>query len=301
MNYVRTTGALLALWIFGSALWAEESPSDYPDIRSVAPDLIVPRMEATDPAPGRRVKQTLPAWAGRNIYHSLYLPKEWTVSDDRRWPVVIEFPGNGGYHNRYGDRCTGKPEDCRFGYGLTGGKHAIWVCAPFLNASGKAITVSWWGDGPNYDPEPTVAYLEALTTHLCVRFHGDPDRLLLTGFSRGALACHVIGLHHDTIAKRWCGMIPYSHYDGVRSWPYQTPGSELPQRRLRRLRCPQAICHEGAGLKATERYLQEAGVSGSFTFIPTGFRNHSDAWILRPSPARDQLRHWLDHLWARSD
>lgn len=36
------------------------------------------------------------------------------------------------------------------------------------------------------------------------------------------------------------------------------------------------------------------GADAPFTFMPTGFRNHNDAWILRPSSARDALRKWVD-------
>ena len=46
-------------------------------------------------------------------------------------------------------------------------------------------------------------------------------------------------------------------------------------------------------LDATKTYLLNSGVMGDFTFRSTGFRNHNDAWSLRPSPAREAARNWL--------
>ena len=40
-------------------------------------------------------------------------------------------------------------------------------------------------------------------------------------------------------------------------------------------------------------YLQDTGTEGDFTFLETGFRNHNDVWVLRPSAARDAAREWL--------
>jgi hypothetical protein len=39
-------------------------------------------------------------------------------------------------------------------------------------------------------------------------------------------------------------------------------------------------------------------VKGDFTFATTGFLNHSDQWALRPSPARTQVREWLQKQYA---
>ena len=72
-------------------------------------------------------------------------------------------------------------------------------------------------------------------------------------------------------------------------------------KRLRRLGDrPQLICAEGPGSKAsveaTQQYLESTGVEAPWTFMPTGFRNHNDAWALRPSPAREALRKWLEEV-----
>lgn len=35
--------------------------------------------------------------------------------------MFVELPGNGDYQDANGDRCSGLPEDCVMGYGLTAG------------------------------------------------------------------------------------------------------------------------------------------------------------------------------------
>ena len=79
------------------------------------------------------------------------------------------------------------------------------------------------------------------------------------------------------------------------------PGSDKAAalKRLQRLGArPQFICHEGKGVSATKQYLKETGIAGNFTIHATGFRNHNDAWLLRPSPVRKTLRSWLETVLA---
>ncbi|MEQ1843118.1 MAG: hypothetical protein ABL994_22170, partial [Verrucomicrobiales bacterium] len=87
------------------------------------------------------------------------------------------------------------------------------------------------------------------------------------------------------------------HSDGVREqWPYA--GANRKSARLRLLRLggrPQFICQENS-VDATKQYLQDTGVAGDFTFQITGFRNHNDGWTLRPSPAREAARAWLQKV-----
>ena len=125
-------------------------------------------------------------------------------------------------------------------------------------------------------------------------------RVVLAGFSRGAIACNYIGLHDDQIAKLWCGFVPYSHYDGVRKWSFAKSDRAAAKVRLARLgERPQFVLHEGDGASATEKYLRESGIDiGKIEFMSTGFRNHNDAWILRPSKAREALRKWLREVVA---
>jgi hypothetical protein len=106
--------------------------AELPDIRSVPPDLEVPALSELPPAPGRRVQQGL---------HVLYLPTDW--KPDARMPVIVELAGN-EWSSREGDTSTGRPEGSVLGYGLSGGRGAIWVCVPNLNGQGDRVAITWW-------------------------------------------------------------------------------------------------------------------------------------------------------------
>jgi hypothetical protein len=73
--------------------------------------------------------------------------------------------------------------------------------------------------------------------------------------------------------------------------------------RLQRLgNCPQFICAEGqrdGQLQPTRMYLEQTGVEGDFTFRTTGFRNHHDAWVLRPGKTRTEMRIWVTQKLSR--
>ena len=283
---------LLIAWYLLAAISGAQSV----DISTVPLDLTVPELASAEPAPGVRVKQTLLSHSKNAVYHVLYLPTDW--KPDGKYPVIVEFAGNGPYLNRFGDVSTGHVEGSRLGYGISGGKGFIWLCLPYLNGDETANVTSWWGSRPDHNPQPTIDYCKAAVKWVCETYGGDLDRVVLTGFSRGAIACNFIGLHDDEIAKLWAAFIPYSHYDGVHTgWPY--PGADRASAlvRLKRLRGrPQFICGEGANADETAEYLRETGVQGEFTFRGTGFRNHNDAWVLRPSPARVELRTWLAEI-----
>ena len=263
-----------------------------PDIRTIKPDLELPPLGEGKPVAGKRVKQTHPHWKGTQVYHIVYLPKDWQA--DKRYPMIIEYAGNGPYRSRFGDVSSGHPEGSKMGYGISGGEGFIWVCLPYLNNAGTANVTKWWGNAPKYDAGPTVAYCKKAVPWICKEYGGDPKSFVLCGFSRGAIACNYLGLYDDDIAKLWRAFIPYSHYDGVRRWSYPGSDHESAITRLRRLAArPQFICHEGTGVSGTQKFLVSTGIEGKFTFQATGFRNHNDAWLLRPSLARSKLRKWL--------
>lgn len=270
-----------------------------PDISSVATDLELPPLTNGKPAAGKRVKVRLPGHEQSSAYHVVYLPRDWSPA--RRFPVLVEYAGNGPYRNRFGDISTGRVEGSQLGYGISGGEGFIWLCLPYLDNSGKTNVTKWWGSAPSYDPQPTIDYCVEAVRSVCREFNGNTNELILCGFSRGAIACNYIGLHDDRIAKLWRAFIPYSHYDGVRTgWPYPGADRASALARLRRLRGrPQFICGEGGNAAATEDYLRTIGIEGRFTIRGTGFRNHNDAWVLRPSPTRTALREWLEELLAR--
>ena len=283
-----------ALLLFGFAGLALAGAA--PDLRAVKADLEVPPMTEGASAPGQRVKQVLAAYRNTAVHHALYLPTDWKAG--RRYPVIVEWAGNGRYRNRYGDVSTGRVEGSKLGYGISGGKGFIWICMPYLNNAGTANVITWWGDKPDHRTGPTLDYCKRCVRFVCETYGGDRDAVILAGFSRGAIACNYLGLHDDEIAGLWLAFIPYSHYDGVHRWPY--PGSDRASAaaRLRRLKGrAQFICAEGDRLvPATKRFIESTGVRAPLTFLPTGFRNHNDAWALRPSPARAALRTWLQQV-----
>ena len=271
-----------------------------PDISSVPIDLVVPDVVDAIPSAGKRVRYSTGSWKTTQVHHTIWLPTEWTPPQQTqtRMPIIVEWGGNGGFRNDFGDTCTGLVDDCKLGWGMTGGQRVIWICLPYLDETGSKNQVHWWGNSPDYDPNPTLEYARATIDDTCLRFGGDPARVVLAGFSRGALACNRLGLADDTISPLWRGFVCYSHYDGVvESWPYSSADRVHAHARLEKLAGrPQFICGEGNDADRTRDYLAHTGIRGDFTITGTGFRNHSDAWILRPSPARSLLRQWLSKV-----
>ncbi len=266
---------------------ASAQSREYPDIRSVRADLEVPLTESGEARAGRRVRQTVSRWERTEVHHALYLPTDWQRG--RRYPVIVEYAGNGHYRNRFGDRSDGIVEGSNLGYGLSGGHGFLWLCLPFVNPGEKRNEIVWWGDAA-----ATVEYCEDAVRLVCERWGGDRDRLVLAGFSRGAIACNYIGLREDRIAELWRAFLPYSHYDGVRTtWPYSDCDRTSALERLRRLRGrPQFLVQENS-IEETRAYLMATGVVAPFTFRTLPFRNHNDAWALRDIPVRREAREWL--------
>ena len=261
-------------------------PPILPDIRSIPTDLSPPRCVEGGPAPGIRVRQTLPPFASSDVHHTLYLPKDWRPN--HHYPVIVEYAGNGPYENEYGDVCSGLVEDCSLGYGISGGQGFIWACLPFVSDDGQRNQRDWWGD-----EDATVAYCLAAVERVCSEYGGDPTALILAGFSRGAIACNYIGLRNDEIASLWRAFVAHSHYDGVREWPYPGCDRASALTRLRRLEGrPQFVSHERSTAE-TQAYLTATGIAGAFTFVDLPYRNHTDTWVLRDIPERARLREWV--------
>jgi len=161
-----------------------------PDISSVPPDLYTPRMQVAQPEAGLRVRVVAPAYVDTDIHHSLYLPYDWEQGG--KYPVLVEYAGNGPYSNEYGDFNSGKVEDCNLGYGISGGFRFIWICLPFISMDHTQNQLRWWGD-----VEATVKYCKTVLADVFVEYGGDPEAVFLAGFSRGAIACNFIGLHDE--------------------------------------------------------------------------------------------------------
>ena len=287
MRSIVLTVLCLPLILSGAA------PAKLPDISTVPADLKTPEMVDSAPAAGKRVKQVAAEYKGTKVFHTLYLPTDWKPDAKQKYPVIVEYAGNGPYRNRYSDVSTGKVEGSNLGYGISGGKGFIWVCLPYVNTKTKSNQRQWWGD-----VEATVEYCKKTVPRICSQYGGDSSKVILVGFSRGAIACNYIGLHDDGIAKLWRAFVPYSHYDGVRDWGHKNSDYPSVLKRLKRLKGrPQFICMENS-IDATKRHIEATGVKGDFTYVVTPFRNHNDRWAHRDSPQRKQLRKWVARVLA---
>ena len=246
--------------------------------QAVKPDLVVPEVIEGRVAAGKRVRHRFKEFQGTRLYHAIYLPTDWHAG--KSYPVIIEYAGN---RHRHGD---GSVESCKLGYGITGGKGAIWVSMPFVDLDKKANSPTWWGSA-----DATVDYCKQAVRQVCTQMGGDPSRVFIAGFSRGSIAANYIGLHDDEIAKLWCGFICHSHYEGVRKWGWKDKESAAD--RLKRLgKRPQYVSQEKS-VNATREYLRKADVDGAFTFVSLPFAEHTDRWVLRDIPPREQLRDWF--------
>jgi hypothetical protein len=254
-----------------------------PNLNAVPAMLTVPAVTRSAPAAGMRVRATTAGWTDKAVYHALYLPTDWAPG--KTFPVIVEYAGNGGYKNAHGDTSDGSVDGCMMGYGLSGGRGFIWVAMPLVGADGRNAD-KWWGD-----VEATKRYCRDTVAEVCGRFGGDPRRVVLAGFSRGAIACNYIGLHDDEMARLWCGMICHSHYDGIFRHPAPDLGAW--KERLQRLGArPQFISHERS-VERTREWIAASGVKGDFTFAALPFENHSTRWTLCDLPIRTQARAWL--------
>ena len=274
-------------------------------ISQTSPDVLLPPLAAGPPAAGRRVLMHLPGKEDSACYHTLSLPTDWQAK--RRYPVLVELAGNGPYTGQHGDTNSGRVEDACLAQGLAGTDGALVVSLPYLSGQGTHNVSSWWGTPPLYDKQPTLTYAKAAIRDICERFSGDPERVVLVGFSRGSIACNALGLADDQIASLWQASVCFSHYDGLRTWPFPDSSRAAAIERLARLgeKRQLILAESSAGrsagsvsqaLAATEQFLEDASPGGHFTYRETGFLNHDDDWALRPSPARREARRWLTEV-----
>jgi hypothetical protein len=310
--------ALLFLSLaFIASLSAQPEASLPPDVMTLPADLENPAITPGEPAPGKMVLQSLPAYAGTEVAHALYLPTDW--QKEERFPVIIEYLGNG---SRVRDRKN-------FGYALSGGKGFIWAVLPYVSSDRKRDMDWWWGD-----VGATVAYAKEAVPAICREWGGDPARVVLTGYSRGAIACNYIGLHDDQIARLWRAMIPVSHYDDAHTaWGMTAEERGRAPERLRRLgQIPQLICGEhsspsargsdavllerikeknltsfaaaksGLGLQpltdleGTRGFVTRHLPQGHITFIDLPWVNHESKVLSRDTPSRRQILDWLQQV-----
>ena len=283
---ILTSGFTVLLSCLGLVVFEAEKKNNLNDIPS---DIVVPKMIEGKPAAGKRVKHHWPGENNTAIHHALYLPENWNAKS--KWPVIIEFAGNGGYKNNLGDVSLGTVEGCSLGYGITKGRNAIWACLPFVDSKNKQNATNWWGDA-----DATVEYTLRSVKNICEQYQGDAENIILAGFSRGSIACSYIGLRNTEIAKLWKGLICHSHIDGVTQWPYKDSDKQSALLRWQRLQGRAAfISHEVSTEKAKE-FLTTNKVVGNFTFMDLPFPNHSDKWVLKDLEERKKVQAWFEKL-----
>ena len=252
-------------------------------------DLVTPPMTDGEPAPGQRVRQVAPEYAGTGVYHALYLPTDWEPG--KTYPVLVEYTGN----KSPAHATTGEVRDANLGYGLSGGEGCIWVTMPYVQHGGLSNAVRWWGDR-----QATIDYCKTSLPRILEAFGGDPDNVFIIGFSRGAIACSYIGLADDEIASFWKGMFAHDHFDGQREWGYEEDDRASALQRLSRLD-GRPVLASGIG----NDFLKDHPDLAAFTFLPVPVDDifqvpegpvlhaHTDAWMHRGSAYRDRARAWL--------
>ena len=164
-------------FIIAAFLWFSPFCMSNESKTSLSSDLITPAMTGEEPAPGKRVKQVSQEYRDSKVYHTLYLPSDWTKG--KTYPVLVEYTGN----KFPAGKGSGEVKDANLGYGLTGGKGFIWISMPYIQKGKKENTVTWWGDR-----QATIDYCKVNLPRICKEFGGDPDNLFICGFSRGAMA-----------------------------------------------------------------------------------------------------------------
>lgn len=252
-------------------------------------DLETPPMQSGQPGPGKRVRQVAPEYKGSEVYHTLYLPTDW--KPEGAYPVLVEYTGNRS--PRHGS--TGEVKDANLGYGLTGGKEFIWITMPYIEKGGMKNALNWWGDR-----RATIRYCKKNLPRILEEFGGDPEKVFLCGFSRGAIATSYLGLADDEIAGFWRAFITHDHFDGDREWNYPESDRNAAMVRLARLKGrPVLACGIASGFlrghPEIARLTELKPPVAKIFSIPEGkvIHEHTDRWMHRASEDRDKARAWL--------
>jgi hypothetical protein len=275
---------------------------------AAAADLPLPPLVEGPPAAGRRVAVTPPEYVGTRVHHVLALPDDWTPDWKARgksWPVVAEYTGN--RHAESGS--TGEVEGAALGYGVARGR-ALWIVLPYVAKDRRKNEITWWGD-----LDATVAYAKTNLPRICAEFGGDARRVVLCGFSRGAIGVSFLGLHDDEVAGLWCGFWAHDHFDGVQAWsaPWGAPLARYREEaagRLRRLQGRPVLISQGQPGEQTRAFVAPivprnvdyltvdmAALYGPFPNAVVK-HPHNDRWPLRDGPASAAARAWFERVTA---
>ena len=272
-----------------------------------AADLALPPLTEQGPQPGKRATVIASEYAGTKVRHLIALPDDWTPDWKARgksWPIIAEYTGN--YFPTSGS--TGEVEGAALGYGVARGR-AIWVVLPYVAKDHQKNEITWWGD-----IAATVGYAKTNIPRICAQFGGDPKKVVLCGFSRGAIGVSFLGLHDDEVAKLWCGLWAHDHFDGMLEWKGHAWGSPLARYReeasvrLRRLAGrPLLVSQAGAETKKFITSVAPSGVTyltvdmgAHFGAFPNELAKHphNDRWPLRAGDATTIARGWFERVTA---
>jgi len=272
-----------------------------------AADLALPPMTSSAPQAGKRATVIAPEYAGSKVSHLIALPDDWAPDWKARgksWPVIAEYTGN--FFPTSGS--TGEVEGAALGYGVSRGK-AIWVVLPYVAKDHQKNEITWWGD-----IAATVGYAKTNIPRICSEFGGDPKKVVLCGFSRGAIGVSFLGLHDDDVAKLWCGLWAHDHFDGMLEWKGHAWGSPLARYReeasvrLSRLQGrPLLVSQAGAQTRQFIDALAPSGVTyltvnmaAHFGTFPNKLAKHphNDRWPLRDGDATMTARAWFERVTA---
>ena len=147
------------------------------------------------------------------MYHALYLPTDWTPGGT--YPVIVEYAPN-SWAPTPETTVDGSVEQTKLGFYQSGGAGFIWATMPFIDSDPPPArnTPNWWygahADGVE-GADVAADYTKAGLLDILQNYGGDPASVLLTGFSRGAIAAGQIGLRSQLV-DAWLAFLPHSHH-----------------------------------------------------------------------------------------
>jgi hypothetical protein len=173
---------------------------------------------------------------------------------------------------------------------MTRGEGAICLGLPFIDRKTGSIAESGWGNA-----DDTAEYAIRMVEEVCTKFHGDRPNVVLTGFSRGAIACGYIGLRNDRIAALWKGFHACQHYDRD-GWNGATMDGAL--QRARRFTGKAVFQTDNSEEKP--QTVMDAMHTGVI-FVRSGLGAHACAMFLDSRPSTQQLRQWFWDLVGKGN
>ena len=139
-----------------------------------------------------------------------------------------------------------------------------------------------------------------------LRFNIDNNRVVLSGFSRGAISISYLGNSNDEISSIWTAYFAHAHFDGCCQ---NIPGN--PKERINRMRGKKTLIAVGkndiAQKCSKNAYLQLDALKFPVTYIEIPdihtdkWKNlaHNPFWILHESQATEAARNWLKNLFVK--